>query len=133
MKHLFGLLFERHQDLFYVVFRVLVGLLFFQHGAQKLFGLFGAKGSVELFSLMGLAGTIEFFGGLAIALGLLTRLSALFGIASMAWAYFLFHMDISNIPDGLVPIMNKGQLALLYLAAFLVIFAYGAKKFCLEE
>ena len=55
-----------YKDYLYFVFRVFVGLLFLQHGLQKLFGMFGGLGgqSAELFSLMGLAGTIETLGGL---------------------------------------------------------------------
>jgi putative oxidoreductase len=128
MENAFGKLLEKYQASFYVVFRVFVGLLFFQHGAQKLLGWFGAQQSAALFSLMGLAGFIELFGGLAIALGLLTRLSALGGIATMIGAYFMVHF-----PKGWIPIMNKGELALLYFAAFLVLIVYGAGKFSLEK
>jgi putative oxidoreductase len=57
---------------------VVAGLLYLQHGSQKLFGVLGGFGgepgaTAPLFSLMGLAGVLEIFGGLAIALGLLTR------------------------------------------------------------
>ena len=77
MKKMIKKIFENHKDKFYFVFRVLVGILFFQHGAQKLFGWFTENPSVELFSLIGLAGIIEFFGGLAIALGLFTSFFSL--------------------------------------------------------
>ena len=119
---------EDYGDFFYFVFRIFVGLLFAQHGAQKLFGLFTARPPVELFSLFGLAGVIEFFGGLAIALGFFARLGALAGAAEMATAYFKVH-----IPRGPVPIENKGELALLYFAAFLIVLAYGARKWGLEK
>jgi len=128
MKNLIGDLLKKYQKNIYVFFRVLVGLLFLQHGAQKLFGWFSTKGAVQLFSLMGLAGVIEFFGGLAIALGILTRLSALGSIITMLWAYFQVHF-----PKGIIPIMNKGELALVYLAAFLVILVFGAGKWSLEK
>jgi len=114
-------------DYFYFVFRVFIGLLFFQHGAQKLFGWFGGE-AAELFSLMGVAGLIEFFGGLLIAIGLLTQIVALVGIIEMAVAYLMVHF-----PQGIVPIMNGGELALLYFAAFLVIFVYGARKFGVDN
>ncbi len=128
MKNLIGDLLKKYQKNIFVFFRVLVGLLFLQHGAQKLFGWFSTKGAVQLFSLMGLAGVIEFFGGLAIALGILTRLSALGSIITMLWAYFQVHF-----PKGIIPIMNKGELALVYLAAFLVILVFGAGKWSLEK
>ncbi|MEX0599098.1 MAG: DoxX family membrane protein, partial [Rhodothermales bacterium] len=57
----------------YTLLRVGAGLLFMQHGAQKLFGWLGGFGgepgaTAELFSLMGLAGVLEFFGGALVAL-----------------------------------------------------------------
>jgi len=121
-----------NKDYFYFVFRVLVGLLFLQHGLQKLFGAFGGLGGsgqpVELVSLMGLAGTIETFGGLFIALGLFTRLAAFIAAIELLVAYFRVH-----IPNGLIPFLNGGELALLYIASFLVIIAFGARKWSLEK
>lgn len=121
-----------YEDHFYFVFRVLVGLLFFQHGLQKLFGMFGGVGgdgaAVPLISLFGLAGLIEFFGGLAIILGLFTRLAALVSAVELLIAYFMVHAKM-----GLIPLVNQGELALLYIAAFLVLFAFGARKLSLEN
>lgn len=122
---------EDNSNNFYFVFRVLVGILFLQHGLQKLFGAFGGvtgnSQPVELFSLMGFAGLIEFIAGITIALGLFTRLIALIGTIFMAIAYFMAHA-----PNGLIPLVNKGELALLYFAAFLVLVAFGAKKWSFE-
>ena len=119
-----------NKDYFYFVFRVLVGLLFLQHGLQKLFGMFGGLGgrSAELFSLMGLAGIIELLGGLAITFGLFTRLVAFIAVIELLVAYFRAHM-----PNGLIPIMNGGELALLFIASFLVLIAFGARKWSLEK
>ena len=128
MKNLFGDVLKKYSKDIYVLFRVLVGLLFLQHGAQKLFGWFTTKGAVQLFSLMGLAGVIEFFGGLAIVLGVITRLSALGSILTMLWAYFQVHFA-----NGWIPILNRGELALLYLAVFLIILVFGAGKWSLEK
>jgi putative oxidoreductase len=123
---------KKHSEHLYVVFRVFVGLLFFQHGAQKLLGWFGgvngAGGTVELVSLFGLAGLIELTAGLAIALGLLTRVAASIAALEMLGAYYMAHL-----PNGLVPISNQGELALLYFASFLVIVAHGAKKWNLDS
>jgi len=119
-----------NKDYFYLVFRVLVGLLFLQHGLQKLFGMFGGLGgnSAELFSLMGLAGTIELLGGLAITFGLFTRLAAFIATIELIIAYSMAH-----IPNGLIPIMNGGELALLFVASFLVIIVFGAGRWSLEK
>ena len=119
-----------NKDYFYFVFRVFVGLLFLQHGLQKLFGMFGGLGgqAAELFSLMGLAGTIELLGGLAIALGLFVRLAAFVAALEMLIAYFMIH-----VPQGLIPFVNQGELALLYVASFLAIMAFGSRKWSLEK
>ena len=119
-----------NKDYFYFVFRVFVGLLFLQHGLQKLFGMFGGLGGqpAELLSLMGLAGIIETFGGLGIALGLFTRLVAFVAGIEMLVAYFMAH-----VPNGPVPLLNFGELPLLYFASFLVIMVYGAGKWSLEK
>ena len=119
--------FKRHQDIPYFLFRLLIGFLFFSHGMQKLFGVFGGN-QQAFFSLMGLAGIIEFLAGIAIMLGFFTRLAAFISIFEMLGAYFKAHAF-----NALLPIMNKGELALLYLAAFLILLAYGAKRWSLEK
>ena|SRR3989344_8969354 len=119
---------KRNENYFYLAFRILVGLLFVQHGAQKLFGAFGGTPVVSYFSLFGLAGFIEFFGGLLIILGLFTRVAALFGIFDMAGA-----MIIAHFPKGYIPILNGGELASLYFAAFLVLLVGGTKIFGLDN
>lgn len=111
----------------FFVFRVVVGLLFMQHGTQKLFGLLGGQ-AAPLFSLMGLAGVIEFFGGLFLVVGLFTQWVALLSAFEMLAAYFMAHAK-----SGFFPILNKGELPLLFFAAFLVLFAYGAGKFSLDK
>lgn len=119
---------EKNHEYFYVVFRIVVGLLFFEHGAQKLFGMFGAKASVSAFSLMWFVGIIEFFGGLLIAVGLLTRLAAFASSIVMVGAFTTAHL-----PNGWIPIMNKGELALVYLASFIFILAKGGGKVNVEK
>ena len=109
----------------YVLLRIVAGLLFACHGAQKLFGVFGGIGgqpgaSVPLFSLMGLAGCIELVGGLLIALGILTSFAAFIASGQMAFAYFMQHF-----PRGFWPIQNGGELAVLYCFLFLYIAANG--------
>ena len=118
---------EKYHDNAYSVFRILVGLLFFQHGAQKLLGWFGAT-AVPLSSMMGIAGLIELVGGLAIFLGLFTRLFALISGVEMLAAYFMVHAN-----NNFVPILNQGELALLYLTTFIILFIHGNKKLSLES
>lgn len=116
---------EGRGEIFYLVFRVLVGGLFLFHGLQKFGFLGGAPATENLFIL---AGFIELIGGTVILLGLLTRLAALIGALEMVGAYFMVH-----VPNGLLPISNGGELALLYLAAFIGIFSYGSGKYGLEK
>ena len=109
----------------YVLLRVIAGLLFACHGAQKLLGVFGGVGgppgaTVPLVSLMGLAGIIELVGGLLIAFGILTSLAAFIASGQMAAAYFLAHF-----PRGFWPIQNEGELAVLNCFLFLYIAAHG--------
>lgn len=132
MAALIGRRTESYDDPVYFVFRVLVGLLFMQHGAQKLFGLFGgvngSGGTAPLVSMYGLAGVIEFAGGLLIALGILTRLVALIATADMVAAQFIAH-----VPEGLIPIQNGGELSLLYIASFLILIVYGSRRYSIEQ
>ncbi|HLC66951.1 MAG TPA: DoxX family protein [Candidatus Nanoarchaeia archaeon] len=117
----------KYHEYFYFIFRVLVGLLFFQHGAMKVLGWFGGTASAA-WSLMWVVGLLEILAGLVIALGFFTRLAALGGVALMLIIYFKVHA-----PQGLAPIMNKGELALLYFAIFLMLLIHGAGKWGLER
>jgi putative oxidoreductase len=109
----------------YAVMRIVAGLLFACHGAQKLFGVLGGVdqqgGSAPLFSLFGLAGIIELVGGLLIAVGLMTGYAAFVASGEMAGAYFMAHA-----PRGFWPIQNTGELAVLYCFVFLYIASRGA-------
>lgn len=109
----------------YALARIGTGLLFMQHGAQKLFGLLGgtdgAGTTVPLISQMGLAGILEFFGGFLIVFGLLTRPVAFVLLVEMIVAYVIAHM-----PEGGFPVQNGGELALLYALVFAIFAANGA-------
>ncbi len=109
----------------YALMRIVVGLAFAQHGAQKLFGLFGGAdgsgGSVEMLSLMGIAGAVELGGGLLVAAGLLARLAAFVCSGQMAAAYFMAHAG-----GGFWPIENGGELAVIFCFVFLYIACRGS-------
>ncbi len=126
MEKMIGRITERWQDAAYAVFRVAIGLLFSEHGAQKVLGLFGAT-PFPAGSLMWLVGTIELLGGLAIALGVFARLAVLGTASVMVGAYATVHA-----PQAAVPIMNGGELTLLYLASFILVIAKGSGKASLE-
>ncbi len=119
----------QYNDVAYAIFRVLIGVLFMFHGAQKLFGAFTTQPAQPIISLMGLAGIIEFTGGILIAIGLFTSIAAIFGALEMITAYFMAHFSLSNA----IPIANKGELALVYLAAFIFIAFEGHGKYSLSN
>ncbi|MEX2649688.1 MAG: DoxX family protein [Alphaproteobacteria bacterium] len=101
--------------------RIVAGLLYVQHGLQKLFGFPGDNPPVgELVSFMGLAGGLEAFGGLSLTVGFLTRPVAFVLSGMMAVAYFMVHA-----PQGFFPVLNGGELAALYCFVFLTLAAAG--------
>ncbi|MAE13675.1 DoxX family protein [Candidatus Woesearchaeota archaeon] len=122
---------KQNKESWYAIFRIFVGLMFLQHGLQKVFGLLGGVGgaSVELFTLMGAAGIIELITGITITLGLFTRPSATLAAITMAVAFIYVHAWQGT---SWIPALNGGELALLYFAAFLVLGSYGAGKWSLE-
>ena len=111
------------------IFRIVVGLLFALHGTAKLFGWPATKSGAVPFGTWPYwwAGLIELVVGLLVALGLFTRLAALLGSGTMAYAYFTAHQ-----PDGVLPIQNGGELAVLYCFAFLLIAFAGAGAFAVQ-
>src|SRR4051812_31218958 len=106
-----------HAERAYALFRCVVGILFCCHGAQKLFGAFGATPMTSN-PMMLVAGIIEFAGGLLVAVGFLTSWAAFLSSGEMAAAYFMIHAK-----GGFWPIVNKGELAVLYCFVFLYIAA----------
>ncbi len=109
--------------------RIIVGFLFLQHGGAKLFGIphIAMFDGVQLVSLMGLAGVLELVGGLLILLGLFTRLAAFILSGEMAFAYFMAHA-----PHGFLPILNQGELAVIYCFVFLYFSIAGAGAFSMD-
>ena len=110
----------------YALLRIVAGLVFAQHGAQKLFGVLGGQ-QMELMTQMGLAGVIELFGGLAIAVGTFTSPIAFLASGEMAWAYVQVHA-----PRGFWPIQNGGEMAVLCCLIFLLVAASGPGKWSMD-
>jgi len=121
MERLLG----KYSELLYGILRIVAGLLFACHGAQKLFGMFGGSG--EPSSLMIAAGIIELFGGVLIALGLWAGYAAFITSGQMAAAYFMMHAS-----GGFWPIVNRGELAALYCFLFLYIASKGSGRLSIE-
>ncbi|MDZ5646012.1 DoxX family protein [Nitrospirillum sp. BR 11828] len=117
--------------------RIVSGLLFLQHGMQKLF-LWPVSehhpGPVPLLSVVGVAGILEFFGGMAVALGLRTRAVAFVLSGEMAVAYWGIHFPAGlHMKDGILPVVNQGDLAILFCFVFLYIFFAGPGAWSIEK
>ncbi len=109
----------KYSDFLYALMRIVAGLLFACHGAQKLFGVLG--GQKQEAPLMIAGGVIELVGGTLIAVGFFTGFAAFICSGMMAVAYFKQHA-----PLGFWPIMNRGELAALYCFVFLFIASRGS-------
>ena len=109
----------KYSNFFYALLRIVAGVLFACHGAQKLFGVLG--GTKQTDTLMQAAGVIEFAGGILIAAGLFTSIVAFIAAGEMAVAYFKQHTS-----GGLWPIVNRGELAVLYCFIFLFLASRGS-------
>ena len=112
------------------VLRIVSGLLFLAHGTAKLVqwpyvDMF--KDGVPLASLFGVGGVLEIIGGALIVLGLFTRITAFVLSGMMAVAYFMFHA-----PASFYPIINQGELAIIYSFVFLYFAATGAGPWSLD-
>jgi putative oxidoreductase len=124
---------QRFRSTAQIALRIAAGLAFASHGAQKLLGWFGGfgpdGGTAELMSRFGIAGTIELVGGLALALGLLTRPVALIASGEMAVAYFWMHWGRSG---KMWWWENRGEMVLLYSFIWLLFAAWGGGGFSLD-
>jgi putative oxidoreductase len=112
--------------------RIVAGFTFSLHGMQKLLGFFGGMngrgGTVAFRSLLGIAGGLEMIGGLLLILGLFTSPVAFILCGEMAVAYFRAHF-----PHGFFPLVNHGELAMLYCFIFLYLWTAGAGPLSLDS
>ena len=110
----------------HALLRIVTGLLFMQHGAQKLFGMFGGVdghgATVPLATLAGVAGVLELFGGFLVVIGLFTRVVAFLLSGEMAYAYWMVHVA----HGGMIPVVNHGEFAALLCFVFLFLAFNGA-------
>ena len=104
------------------VLRIVAGLLFLQHGSAKLLHVpYQAMfAHLQPMSLLGVQGVIELVGGGLLAIGLCTRPVAFILSGDMAVAFFMAHF-----PKNWMPILNGGDLAVLFCFTFLYLYAAG--------
>lgn len=114
-------------DFAYLCLRVVAGLAFSMHGMQKLFGILSDKPSPAFGSQMWIGGVIELVCGLAIAFGLFTTWAAFLASGTMAVAYLQFHWKF-RFDENFFPVVNQGELALVYSFVFLFIACRSAQK-----
>jgi putative oxidoreductase len=108
------------------VLRIMTGLLFLEHGTQKLFAFPGP--GPALTTLLVVQALLELVGGILILIGLFTRPVAFILAGDMAVAYFMAHA-----PRGLFPTLNGGQLAILFCFVFFYLFVAGGGVWSVDE
>jgi putative oxidoreductase len=118
---------SKYETQIYAIFRLIAGFLFLWHGSQKLFG-FPPAGHEMPSYIMLIAGPIEFFGGLLIMIGLWTHWVAFICSGEMAFAYWSVHGT-----HAVLPVMNGGELAIIYCFLFLFIASKGSGEFSLNH
>lgn len=107
------------------VLRIVTAYLIIPHGTAKLFGAphQAMFDGLQWISLMGLAGFLEAVGGALLLIGLFTRPVAFILCGFMAVAYFMAHASQGSV---LLPMLNQGELAVLYCFVFLYLVFAGA-------
>lgn len=110
--------------------RIVAGYMFLLHGTSKVFHFPQAGGAtINLMTLSGWSGVLELIGGVLVVLGLFTRPVAFIVSGEMAVAYFIAHAARGT---PLLPLLNRGELAVLYCFVFLFIAVAGAGAFSLD-
>jgi putative oxidoreductase len=111
------------------IVRIVVGLLFLEHGSAKLLGFpMTPSPQPAMLTLLWVQGVIELVGGGLLALGFLTRPVAFIMAGDMAVAYFMAHW-----PKNVLPILNGGDAAILYCFIFLLIFVAGPGRWSIDR
>ena len=111
------------------VLRIITAFLFVQHGTQKWLAFPVPRPTpIELWSLSGFAGVLELVGGFLLLFGVFTRPVAFVMSGLMAFAYFIAHA-----PQAFWPIVNRGELAVLYCFVFLYLAAAGGGPWSVDQ
>jgi putative oxidoreductase len=114
----------------YAMLRIAAGAMFTFHGVQKIFGVL-TEHQPPVGSQLWIGGLLELVCGITIALGLGTRLAAFLASGMMAVAYCQFHWQF-QLGSGLIPTVNRGELAVLYCLTFFYVACKGAGPWSLD-
>jgi putative oxidoreductase len=117
----------KYETQIYSILRIAVGFLFLWHGIQKIFNFPPSGHDIPLLIVV-IGGGVEFFGGLLIMLGLFTRWAAFISSGEMAYAYWSVHGT-----HAILPLVNMGEMAVLYCFLFLYIAAKGSGQFSIDN
>lgn len=110
----------QYQPQILAILRIVVGLLFLEHGLSKFFGIPVPFPVHPLPTTLLIAGVIELVGGFLVTIGLCTRLAAFIASGEMAVAYWMQHF-----PKSPWPVANMGEAAILFCFVFLYLAAAG--------
>ncbi len=125
--------FARFSEEFYSLLRIVAGFLFAFHGAQKILGVLIDPNMRPLVgSELWFGGLIELTAGLLILIGLLTPFAAIVASGEMAVAYFQFHWKFAT-NENFFPVINHGELAVVYCFLFLFVAAKGSGKWSVDN
>ena len=124
---------SRLEEPVFAALRIITGAMFMCHGLQKMFGVLGRPAIPFAEHQMWIGGVIELVCGLAIAAGLFTRIAAVLASGTMAVAYFQFHMKGGFAGNHWLPIVNQGELAVVYCWLFLFFAVRGPGPYSLDR
>jgi len=125
-----GGLLARQSERVYTLLRLITGLMFALHGARKLFG-FPDGHMPPVLSQLWIGGVIELVSGACIFFGFATPIAGLVASGTMAVAYVQFHW-MFQLGVELIPLSNRGELAILYCLIFLLIACRGPGKLSVD-
>ena len=124
---------SKYEPLLLSVLRIVAGLLFLEHGMQKIFqfppmsAAMAASIPASAMPIIMAAGVIELVGGVLLVLGIFTRITAFICSGEMAIGYWLVHA----MRGGFFPANNMGDAAILFCFVFLYIAAAGPGPYAL--
>jgi putative oxidoreductase len=112
----------------HALLRIVTALLFLEHGTAKILGFPALPASPMPGAMVIGTGLVELIGGVLILVGFLTRPTAFILSGYMAVAYFMAHA-----PAGFFPVLNHGEMAIMFCFVFLYLAAAGAGPYAVDK